>query len=541
MKNWYKRSVIYSVDVEAFRDGDDDGIGDFNGLRKSLPYLASLGVDCLWILPFLETPNRDNGYDICNYFSVDKRLGNLGTFTEFMNIAQEFNIRVIIDMVVNHTSDQHPWFQEALKGPDSAYHDYYIWADEIPEGYQPKKVFGDAQSGNWEYVKELDRYYYHTFYKFQPDLNLANPRVREEIKRIMHFWLQMGVAGFRMDAVTHMIRRKHESQNFDKAPHEILHEFRIFLDDYAPHSVMLAEADVEPEAYNQFFSGQAGMHMLFNFYGNNYLFYSLASEKAQPLVDAFKKLPNKQGVEQFANFIRNHDELDLERLRDAERQRVFDHFAPDEDMRVFGRGIRRRFAPMVNGDRSLLELAYSLMFSLPGTPVLRYGDEIGMWDDLSLPGRESVRTLMQWSDRENGGFSCAPQDELVRPLIDSGPGSYEQINVNNQIKDTKSLLNWMVLAITARRRCSDFGLGAYEFLETHDDEVMVHICRNEDTASIAAHNFSQSRKVIELDIDDETADQLVDVFGDQVYRRIEPGTKAMELMPRGYRWLKTRF
>ena len=452
MKNWYRRAIIYSLDVEAFKDSDGDGVGDFGGVRKSLSYLTSLGIDCVWLLPFFETPNRDNGYDVSNYFSVDSRLGNLGTFTEFMNIAQEHSVRVIMDLVVNHTSDQHPWFKEAVERPDSVYHDYYIWANEIPEDYEPKAIFGEQQSGNWEYIKKLDKYYYHTFYKFQPDLNLANPLVRDEIKRIMHFWLNVGVAGFRMDAVTHMIRKKHSSQHFDKSPHDILREFRQFMDDFAPHSVLLAEADVKPEDYKHFFSGEAGMHMLFNFYGNNYLFYALATEKAEPLKKAFEKLPHTYGTEQLANFIRNHDELDLERLSDDERQHVFERFAPEEDMRIFGRGIRRRFASMVQDDRSMLELAYSLLLSLPGTPIIRYGEEIGMGDDLRLPGREAVRTLMQWSDQKNGGFSTAPKDKLARPLITSGSNGYKEINVNKQIRDRESFLNWMVRDITAHRR-----------------------------------------------------------------------------------------
>jgi maltose alpha-D-glucosyltransferase/alpha-amylase len=541
MRDWYKRSVIYSLDVDAYRDGDGDGVGDFNGLRKSLPYLSSLGVDCLWLLPFYDTPNRDDGYDVMNYYSVDSRLGNLGTFAEFMDAAKEYNIRVIIDLVANHTSDQNPWFLEALKGQDNQYHDYYIWADKIPDDYEPKKIFGEHQSGNWKYVEEINRYYYHTFYEFQPDLNLANPRVCDEIRRIIRFWLKMGVAGFRMDGVTHMIRKKHESQDFGKDPHAVVEEFREFLNLQAPHAYLLAEADVEPEQYKEFFFGTSGMNILFNFYGNNYLFYALATETATPLVKAFEALPRKHGTEAFANFIRNHDELDLERLSEEERQRVFECFAPDENMRIFGRGIRRRFPSMVNGDRRMMELAYSLLLSLPGTPVIRYGEEIGMGDDLSIEGRGAVRTAMQWADTKNAGFSVASSESLARPVIKNGVWGYNNINVNSQIKDKNSFLNWMTMAITARRRCTEFGLGQYRFLETGDDQVMIHLCERKTSLAIAVHNFSDSEKRVPLHIESKSAEQLIDVFCDHPYSSEGLASGEVQVGPKGYRWFRTGF
>lgn len=541
MKDWFKRSIIYSLDVEAFRDGDADGVGDFTGLSKSVPYLDTLGVNCLWLLPFYDTPNKDNGYDVKDYYAVDPRLGNLGTFTEFMDNAREHNIQIVMDLVVNHSSNEHPWFQEALKGPDNSYHDYYIWADRIPDDYEPKNIFGEQQSGNWEYVKDLDRYYYHTFYNFQPDLNLANPRVRSEVKRIMRFWLKTGVAGFRMDAATHMIGKKHKSQQFDIAPHDILTELRRFVANSEPQAFLLAEADVEPEKYEDFFPEKGEMDMLLNFYGNNYLFYSLTIESAAPLVNAFHKLPNNRGTVHFANFIRNHDELDLERLSEEERQKVFDRFAPDEDMRIFGRGIRRRFASMVNRDREMLELAYSVLFSLPGTPILRYGEEIGMGDNQELPGREAVRTAMQWSTEMNGGFSQTHSKPLARPVIEDGPTGYKNLNVNDQLKDKDSFLNWMVAATMARRRCSEFGTGQYEFLDSGDDGVMIHICRGADTAAVAVHNFSGQKKTVSLNIEPDILERLIDIFGDASYASPDIQNREVHINPKGYRWLRTGF
>lgn len=541
MKHWYKKSIIYSLDVEAYRDGNGDGIGDFQGLGKSLPYLSSLGIDCIWLLPVFDTPNRDNGYDVRDYLSIDRRLGDLASYTDFMDIANQYNIRIIIDMVVNHCSDEHPWFQEALKGPDNPFYDYYIWTEEKPEGFVPIIAFGGQQSGNWEYVESINKYYYHSFYKFQPNLNLANPKVRNEVKRIMRFWLQLGVSGFRMDAVTFMINKKHEGQEFVITPHQVLMELREFVEEHTPHAVLLAEADVEPEEYGHFFSEDREMHMMFNFYGNNYLFYSLATEKATPLVESFKKLPTPVGNGQYVNFIRNHDELNLEKLSDEEMQKVFERFASEENMRIFGRGIRRRFNSMVDGDRKMLELGYSLLFSLPGTPVLRFGQEIGMGDELSLFGRNSVRTAMQWSNDKNGGFSSAPTESLARPVIQKPPYGFEEINVNKQIKDKNSLLNWMSMAITARRRTPEFGIGRYEFLNSNDDYIMIHICRHSDTAAIAVHNFGNEKKKVKLDVELELAKQLIDIFGDEPYQDLEPQTREIEINPKGYRWFRTGF
>lgn len=541
MRDWYKKAIIYSLDVESFRDGNGDGIGDFLGLKNSLAYLSSLGINCLWLLPFYDTPNKDNGYDVRDYFTIQERLGDLGSFTEFMGLASEFNIKVLIDLVVNHTSDQHHWFKEALKGPDNPFFDYYIWTDKIPEDFEAEEAFVEEQSGNWEYVESLGKYYYHTFYGFQPELNMANPKVREEIKRIMHFWLNQGIAGFRMDAVTFIAKKKFKSQVFDKSPHDIIREFRDYIETFSPYSILLAEADVEPEKYSEYFLEGEGMHTLFNFYANNYLFYSLAIGKAAPLVNSYKPISTPKSSDVYANFIRNHDELNLIRLKPDEMQTVFDCFAKDENMRIYGRGIRRRFQPMVNGDRKMLELTYSLLLSLPGIPVIRYGEEIGMGDDLSLPGRESVRTVMQWSDARNAGFSTAPKEQLARTVIEEGPYSYEKINVNKQLRDRNSFLYWVSMGITARRRCPEFGTGEFEFLETNDDEVMMHVCRSSDSLVIAIHNFGNEKKKVKLLIEKNTIEGLIDIFGDQAYPDLAGTDMTVEINPKGYRWFRTGF
>ncbi len=454
--HWYKNAVIYSLDVETYMDSNGDGVGDFTGLSRCLDYLANLGVTCLWLLPFFPSPNRDNGYDVEDYYSVDARLGNLGTFAEFLEEADRRNIRVLADLVVNHTSVKHPWFQEARKSEDSPYRDYYIWADEPPEDGETKVVFGEQQEGNWAYDEAAGKYYYHTFYKFQADLNLTNPRVQEEIRRVVRFWLRLGLAGFRMDAVTHMLRQKGEVK-FKGDPHDFLRDLRAFVEEERSDAVLLAEVDVEPERYRDFFGDEDQVHLLLNFYLDNYVFLTLAREEAEPVKRALKTLPPVQREEQYANFLRNHDELDLERLSDEEREEVFKNFAPNENMRIFGRGVRRRLAPML-GDRRRLEGAYSLMFSLPGTPVLRYGQEIGMGEDLSLEGRDAVRTLMQWSATPNGGFSTAPESELIRPTIREGDYGFDgSTSTTSGGSPTRCSTGWSGLSAPARSAPSSAG------------------------------------------------------------------------------------
>lgn len=425
-KYWYKNAVIYSLDVETFKDSNGDGIGDFKGLRNSLPYLSSLGITCLWLLPFFDTPNKDNGYDVRDYYKVDARLGDLGHFAELIDAAEEAGIRVIIDLAVNHNSTEHQWFQKSRKDKNSKFRNYYMWADEKPEDDNNNMMTGGEDGGsNWEYDGEADAYFYHTFFPHQPDLNISNEDVQEEIFRIMHFWLKLGVSGFRVDAAPHMFTEKGRA-DFGEDPHSIFRHFREFVETQKKDAILLAEVDLAPGKYEKFLGDEDQMHMLFNFYVNNYLFLSFAREEATPVAKALKKMPQIQEKEQMAIFLRNHDELNLDKLSEKEKQEVFRAFAPHENMRIFGRGIRRRLAPILGNDRRKLELAHSLLFTLPGTPVLRYGEEIGMGEDLSTEGRSSVRTVMQWANQKNGGFSDAPSDELIRNVISEGEFGYKK-------------------------------------------------------------------------------------------------------------------
>lgn len=532
--DWYKNAIIYSLDVETFMDSNGDGIGDLKGLRHRLNYLAHLGVNCIWLLPFYKTPNCDNGYDVSDYYQVDRRVGDLGHFAELVDAADELGMRILVDLVVNHTSNQHEWFKEARRDKNSRFRKYYIWSEEKPEDNGEHAIFGDS---NWAYDEEAEAYYYHTFYPFQPDLNISNPLVQDEIHRIMHFWLKLGVSGFRIDAVPHMIRQKGD-QKFDGDPHDIFRKFRSYVTAQKKDAVLLAEVDVEPERYPQFFGDEDQFHMLLNFYLNNYIFLALARKKAGPIVKAFENLPSIEGSSQFANFIRNHDELDLERLTDEEREEVFKEFGPKENMKIFGRGIRRRVAPMLGNDRRKIELIYSLLLTLPGTPVLRYGQEIGMGEDLSLEGRNSVRTIMQWTDEHNAGFTKAPKDKLVKTLISEGDYSYDKVNALEQHRDEHSMLNWMERAIGFRRENPEFGYGEYRILESGAAEVLV-VCRESERGKgIAIHNFSGKEMKVQLQLED--ADNMTEIFGDKKYEKFNPESQEIVLSPYGYRWLRKR-
>jgi maltose alpha-D-glucosyltransferase / alpha-amylase len=533
-KYWYKNAIIYSLHVETFMDGNGDGIGDFVGLTRSLDYLAGLGVTCIWLLPFFPSPNRDHGYDIRDYLNVDPRFGTLAHFVEFLDAAEERGIRVIIDLVLNHTSVDHPWFQDARKNRNSKYRKYYIWLDEKPANPNEDIIFAHHQNGNWEYDEVAGQYFYHTFYQHQPDLNITNPDVRREIQYILHFWLKLGIAGFRMDAVPHMLKAK-GNEKFDGDPFQFLRDIRFFVEEQRKDSVLLAEVDTEPHEYKKFFGNSDQVQMLLNFYLNNHVFLALARRQAEPMMQALKKLPQTTIKEQMGIFIRNHDELDLERLTDAERQEVYNVFAPDENMQIYGRGIRRRLPPMLNNNRKWMELVYSLMLTLPGTPVLRYGDEIGMGDDLSLPERNSVRTAMQWSSEKNGGFSRAETKDIGVPIISKGTYGYEEVNVHKQMQDPLSFLNWMERLISVRKECIEFGYGNYEIINTDHPGVFAHVSRYKNGLALAVHNLTDQPVSVTLKTFSE---HLIEYMSDQKYEPVVQAIKQLQLAPFGYRWFR---
>lgn len=489
-KYWYKNAIIYSLDVETFFDTKNDGIGDFPGLIHKLDYIESLGITCIWLLPFYTSPNRDNGYDIKDYYAIDVRLGTMDDFKIFVSEARKRNIRVIIDLVVNHTSIEHPWFQQARKDKTSKYYHYYVWADQ-PLAYEKKHLmFIGEEDTVWTFDNVAQQYYLHRFYKEQPDLNISNHEVQQEILNIMNFWLDTGISGFRLDAAEMLI----EPYGMKGAQKDELAKFLTVMRDTIAskniEAILLAEVNTGPENIDTYLHKEGRMHMVFNFFINQQLFLSLAKEDTTPVINAFKALPVLEDDNQWLNFIRHHDELSLSLLKKEEQEIVFNRFAPEKAMRIYGRGIRRRISPMLQGNRMLMELYYSLLFSIPGVPLIRYGDEIGMGDDLSLPGRLSVRTPMQWNASKNGGFSHAPAKELVHPVIDEGVYGFQKVNVDTAEKDASSFLNWIKQVIDIRKNCPEIGLGKIELIATDSNSLLIHRLNNQDRSLLFLHNIA---------------------------------------------------
>jgi maltose alpha-D-glucosyltransferase/alpha-amylase len=534
---WWKNAVIYCLDVELFADGDDDGCGDFPGLTGKVDYLAGLGVTCIWLMPFYPTPNKDNGYDISDFYGVDPRLGTLGDLVEFLRAARERGIRVIADLVVNHTSDQHPWFQSARADERSPWRDFYVWADEQPEG-PPGVVFPDAEDSNWDFDEVAGKWFLHRFYSHMPDLNIANPRVRDEINKIVGYWLELGLSGFRVDAAPFVIELAGTEAERGQDPHDFLVNLRAFLNRRRGDAILLAEANLPPEDQRRFFGDEGGdeMHMLFNFVLNQHVFLALVRQDPAPITKALREQPPVPETNQWANFVKNHDELTLDKLSDDERQEVFAALAPDPDMRSFGRGIRRRVPTMLEGDRDRMELLYSLLFTLPGSPVLLYGEEIGLGDDQRVEGRAAVRVAMQWSPGPKAGFTTG--DPAV-PLVSDGPFGPDKVNVATERRDPESLLNWMERAIRTRKELPELGWGAWRVLDTDHPAVLAHRCDWQGRGVLVLHNLGpEPVKVgVALGDDVEAGRPLADLLGN---RHHEPATtgQPMALHGFGYRWLR---
>jgi maltose alpha-D-glucosyltransferase / alpha-amylase len=534
---WWKNAVIYCLDVELFADGDGDGCGDFPGLTGKVDYLAGLGVTCIWLMPFYPTPNKDNGYDISDFYGVDPRLGTLGDLVEFLRAARERGIRVIADLVVNHTSDQHPWFQSARADERSPWRDFYVWADEQPEG-PPGVVFPDAEDSNWDFDEVAGKWFLHRFYSHMPDLNIANPRVRDEINKIVGYWLELGLSGFRVDAAPFVIELAGTEAERGQDPHDFLVNLRAFLNRRRGDAILLAEANLPPEDQRRFFGDEGGdeMHMLFNFVLNQHVFLALVRQDPAPITKALGEQPPVPETNQWANFVKNHDELTLDKLSDDERQEVFAALAPDPDMRSFGRGIRRRVPTMLEGDRDRMELLYSLLFTLPGSPVLLYGEEIGLGDDQRVEGRAAVRVAMQWSPGPKAGFTTG--DPAV-PLVSDGPFGPDKVNVATERRDPESLLNWMERAIRTRKELPELGWGAWRVLDTDHPAVLAHRCDWQGRGVLVLHNLGPEPVKVGVDLGDdvEAGRPLADLLGN---RHHEPATtgQPMALHGFGYRWLR---
>ncbi|MDC7789416.1 alpha-amylase family protein [Rhodoplanes sp. TEM] len=536
---WYKNAVIYCLSVETFMDANGDGVGDFQGLTRRLDYLHGLGVSAVWLMPFQKSPQRDDGYDVSDYYAIDPRYGTLGDFVEFTHGAKQRGLRVLIDLVVNHTSIDHPWFQEARRDPASKYRDWYVWSKKKPKNADEGMVFPGVQKTTWTYDELAKAYYFHRFYEHQPDLNTSNPEVQAEILKIMGFWIQLGVSGFRVDAVPFIIGTKGPDVTTPKEQFDMLRTFREFMQWRKGDSIVLAEANVLPETDMEYF-GRDGdrMHMMFNFQVNQNLFYALASADTRPLVKAMKATKSRPATAQWGQFLRNHDELDLGRLEEEQRQAVFAAFGPEKHMQLYDRGIRRRLAPMLGGDQRRLELACSLQFTLPGTPVIRYGDEIGMGDDLDLPERNCARTPMQWSGEPQGGFTRS--DAPVLPVISGGPWGYEHLNAAVQRRDPESLLNWTERIIRMRKEVPEVGWGDFAVITTRDPAVLVMRYDWRNNAVLFVHNLAGTPREVAFatGIDGEHGRLLVDLLGDDHLEVDETGRHRLVIEGFGYRWYR---
>jgi maltose alpha-D-glucosyltransferase/alpha-amylase len=536
---WYKNAIIYCLSVESYMDANGDGIGDFEGLTRRLDYIQGLGVTTIWLMPFQPSPQRDNGYDITDYYGVDPRYGTLGDFVEFTHGCHQRGMRVIMDLVINHTSNEHPWFQDARSNPKSRYRDWYVWADHKPPGAEKGVVFPGVQETTWTRDPVAKAWYFHRFYEFQPDLNTSNPHVQAEILKIMGFWLELGVSGFRMDAVPFVIATKGADIRKPVEQYDMLRSFREFLQWRRGDAILLAEANVLPKTNLEYFGGDGDrMHMMFNFQVNQYLFYALASADSRPLVEALHATSARPSTAQWGIFLRNHDELDLGRLTAKQRQVVFEAFGPDKSEQLYDRGIRRRLAPMLKGDRRRYELATSLMLTLPGTPVLRYGDEIGMGDDLSLPERECARTPMQWSTEPHAGFT--KHDSPPNPVISSGPYGFEHVNVASQRRDPSSLLNWTERVIRMRKEIPEIGWGNFTTVPTGNDAVLALRYDWRNNSVLVLHNLSG--EPCEVLVDPGTAGShdslLINLLAEDHSQPDEEGRHRILMEPYGYRWFR---
>jgi len=534
---WYKNAIVYTLNVATFMDGNDDGIGDFKGLTDRLDHIAKLGVNCIWLLPFYPSPRLDYGYDVTDYYNVEPELGTLGDFVEFSHQARLRGLRVIVDLPINHTSDRHPWFRDARADPTSPYHDYYIWSKTKPTNVDDGVAFPGFQSSVWTYDSRASAWYFHRFYPHQPDLDITNPAVRDEIFKIVGFWLELGVSGFRIDAAPFLVEEVQPDQPVRRR-YEFFDELRNFLSWRKGDAILLAEANVLPSEMPEYFGDGSRIHMLFAFLANQHAFLTFARKQAEPLARGLRLLPKLPQLGQWAHFLRNHDELDLGHLSEQERAECYEAFAPDPDMRLYDRGIRRRLAPMLNGERNRIELAFSLIFSLPGTPVIYYGDELGMGDDLELPERWPVRTCMQWSDEPNAGFSTVPEERLVHPALMGGEFGAKTINAVAQQRDPDSLLNWIRRLVDVRQSCLEVGWGDLNIIETDSPAIFAHRISADGNTTIILHNLSDQPCCTRVALNEDEIGNLMDLFGNKVYEPNTGEAQVFALDGYGYRWFR---
>ena len=533
--DWYKDAIFYEVYVRGFYDSNSDGVGDFRGLTKKLDYLEWLGVNCIWLLPFYESPLRDGGYDIADYYAVLPEYGTLDDFKEFLAAAHSRNIRVIADLVINHTSDQHQWFQEERRSKDSQRRNWYVWSDTDQKYLDARIIFADTERSNWTWDEEAKAFYWHRFFSHQPDLNYDNPQVQQAMLDVVSFWLELGVDGLRVDAVPYLFER--EGTNCENLPetHEFLRRLRKFVADKYPSALLLAEANQWPEDVVQYFGVGDEFHMAYHFPIMPRLFMALRQEDRRPIVEILERTPTIPENCQWGMFLRNHDELTLEMVTDEERDYLYDEYAKDRRMRL-NVGIRRRLAPLTDNGRRRIELLHALLLSLPGSPFLYYGDEIGMGDNIYLGDRDGVRTPMQWSADRNAGFSQADFARLYFPVIMDPVYGYQAVNVEAQQRYGTSLLNWVREMIHLRQRHPVFGRGSLEFVKPSNRKVFAFTRTDDHEAMLCVFNLSQFSQAAELDLAAHVDRVPFEMMGSTQFPTIGEHPYQLALGPRGFYW-----
>jgi maltose alpha-D-glucosyltransferase/alpha-amylase len=536
---WFKDAVFYEAPVRSFYDSSGDGTGDFPGMAEKLDYIRDLGVDCIWLLPMYPSPGLDDGYDIADFTAVHEDFGTIEDFRRFIEVAHEKGLRVVADLVMNHTSDLHPWFQEARSDPNSPRRDYYVWTDDPTEYAGARIIFTDTETSNWTYDPVAGQHFWHRFFSHQPDLNYDNPQVHEEMFNVVRFWLDLGLDGFRCDAVPYLYER--EGTNCENLPetHQFLRKLRRIVDEEFPGKILLAEANQWPSDVVEYFGSEDDpeFHMAFHFPLMPRMFMAMRQETRTPIVEIMESTPAIAEHSQWAIFLRNHDELTLEMVTDAERDYMYFEYAKDPRMRI-NVGIRRRLAPLIDNGRRQIEMLNSLLFSMPGTPVLYYGDEIGMGDNIYLGDRNGVRTPMQWSIDRNAGFSRADWARLYSPVIMDPVYGYLAVNVEAQTRVATSLLNWMKRLIAVRKRYRAFGRGSIRFLHPDNQKILVYVRHYENETILCVVNLSRYVQAAEIDLSEYEGWQPVELMGETRFPHIGALPYFLTFGPHAFYWFR---
>jgi maltose alpha-D-glucosyltransferase/alpha-amylase len=536
---WYKKAIFYELHVKAYGDGNADGIGDFRGLLTKLDYLQDLGIDCIWLLPMYPSPFRDDGYDISDYYNIHSSYGTLDDFRAFLDAAHARGLRVITELILNHTSDQHPWFQEARRSRDNPRRDWYVWSDTDDRYRDVRIIFLDTERSNWAWDPESKSYYWHRFFSHQPDLNFDNQAVRDEMWNTMKFWLDMGVDGFRVDAVPYLIEREGTSCENLAETHDVIRFLRRRLDESYTDRVLLAEANQWPSDVRAYFGDGDEFHMAFHFPLMPRVFMAVELEDRKPLVEIMEQTPAIPDTCQWGTFLRNHDELTLEMVSEDERDYMYDVYAGDPRTKI-NLGIRRRLSPLLQNDRRRIELLNGLLLSLPGCPVIYYGDEIGMGDNVFLGDRNGVRTPMQWNGGWNAGFSAADPEQLFLPVISNPVYGYQSVNVESQRRSDHSLLSWMKKLLRLWKASAVFSCGAIRFVNPKNHRILAYLRELDGETVLVVNNLSRTAQAVELDLREFKGAIPIEMFGGNPFPRIGDLPYVLTLGAHNFFWFSLR-